>query len=143
MMIINKVLFRVPGVSTNNVNRCSVDKENILIYVGAHVTCQDACCPVPTLRLHQYNTPDLEAVIVTALISSHGSIHRGAPSVRKAEHGNVKRPTICAGSSSEDWSYFCIKWTEHVEYYKLQGRDLNIQLLECCDEALRKDLTSW
>ena len=88
-----------------------------------------------------YTTPDLEAVIVAALIASHSSIHQGAPSVPKTEHGNVKRPTICAGGSSEDWSYFCIRWTEYVEYYKLQGRDLKIQLLECCDDALRKDLT--
>ena len=31
VMIINKVLSHVPGVSTNIVNRCSVDKESVLI----------------------------------------------------------------------------------------------------------------
>ena len=34
-MLLNNVLSLVPGVSTN-IDKCSVDKESVLIYVGAH-----------------------------------------------------------------------------------------------------------
>ena len=53
----------------------------------------------------------------------------------------VRRPTVNAAGSSEDWAYFVTSWQENVEATKLEGRDLIIQLLECCEEQLRKDLT--
>ena len=53
----------------------------------------------------------------------------------------VKRRSICAGGSSEEWSYFTTRWQEYVEATKIQGKEIVIQLLECCDENLRKDLT--
>lgn len=53
----------------------------------------------------------------------------------------VRRPTTTAAGSSEDWAYFLTRWQDYVEATKIQGKDLIIQLLECCDEQLRKDLT--
>lgn len=53
----------------------------------------------------------------------------------------VRRPTVTAAGSSEDWAYFLTRWQDYVEATKIEGKDLIIQLLECCDEQLRKDLT--
>ena len=53
----------------------------------------------------------------------------------------VRCPTVNAAGSSEDWAYFVTRWQENIEATKLEGRDLIIQLLECCEEQLRKDLT--
>lgn len=57
----------------------------------------------------------------------------------KAE--KVRRPTISASGTSEDWLYFCQRWTEYKTATKLTGADIIIQLLECLDESLRKDIT--
>ena len=53
----------------------------------------------------------------------------------------VRRPTVTAAGSSEDWAYFTTRWQDYVEATKIEGKDMIIQLLECCDEQLRKDLT--
>ena len=53
----------------------------------------------------------------------------------------VRRPTISRAGSSEEWSYFLTRWYDYVEATKINGKDKVIQLLECCDEQLRKDLT--
>ena len=57
----------------------------------------------------------------------------------KAE--KVRRPTTSSAGTSEDWSYFLSRWADYKSATKLAGKELIIQLLECCDENLRKDLT--
>ena len=41
----------------------------------------------------------------------------------------------------EDWQYYKSRWDDYVKATKVAGTDKIIQLLECCDEQLRKDLT--
>ena len=53
----------------------------------------------------------------------------------------MRRPVIKAAGSSEDWSYFLSRWKEYCAATKVDGKDKIIQLLECCDEELRKDVT--
>ena len=53
----------------------------------------------------------------------------------------VRRPTITGGGSSEDWQYFVTRWEEYAAATKLSESDKVLQLLECCDEQLRRDLT--
>ena len=53
----------------------------------------------------------------------------------------VKRPTISLAGTSEDWKYFLCRWEDYATATKITGRDKVVQLLECCDEQLRKDLT--
>ena len=60
-----------------------------------------------------------------------------APST-KAE--KVRRPTITTSGTSEDWVYFCQRWDEYKVATKLTGTDILFQLLECCEESLRKDI---
>ena len=94
-------------------------------------------CPIEGC---DYTTEDLDAAIVAALLTTHSSVHTHAP-VTTAKVEKVKRPTISACGTSEEWTYFQSRWTEYVDATKISGKDMVIQLLECCDESLRKDLT--
>ena len=53
----------------------------------------------------------------------------------------VRRATISSAGSSNEWSYFLTRWKDYAEATKLKGNDMVIQLLKCCEEQLRKDLT--
>ena len=53
----------------------------------------------------------------------------------------VRRPIIKVGGRSEDWQYFTTRWKEYAAATKLAEGDKVLQLLECCDEELRRDLT--
>jgi len=57
----------------------------------------------------------------------------------KAE--KVRHPTTSSAGTSEDWSYFLSRWADYKSTTKLAGKELIIQLLECCNENLRNDLT--
>ncbi|XP_052763302.1 uncharacterized protein LOC128205598 [Mya arenaria] len=94
-----------------------------------------AHCPIPGC---EYVTEDVEVAIVAALITAHSMVHAPGPS---AKIERVKRPTIALAGTSEDWAYFLSRWTDYVAATKLEGRTKVVQLLECCDEPLRKDLT--
>ena len=67
----------------------------------------------------------------------------GTPSVAapSAKAEKVKRPSITAAGTSEEWTYFAQRWAEYKAATHLTGIDVIFQLLECCDESLRKDLT--
>ncbi len=99
-------------------------------------------CPFPGC---DYKTADLDAPIVAALITAHSAVHpaamAAAPIGTIAKVERVRRPTITAAGTSEDWAYFQSRWKDYVDATKVDGRDKVIQLLECCDEPLRKDLT--
>lgn len=96
-------------------------------------------CPVEDC---DYETPDVEAVLAAALLTAHATTHgssHGATPMARAE--KVKRPGISSAGTTEDWQYFKSRWSDYVKATKLDGTDRIIQLLECCDEQLRKDLT--
>ena len=82
------------------------------------------------LSVHSQGTHATPGVAATA---------SSIPSNRKLK--KVWRPTISAAGSSEDWSYFLSRWGDYVSSTNVTGKDKVIQLLECCDEQLRKDLT--
>ena len=94
-------------------------------------------CPIPDC---DYVTDDLDAAIVAALITAHSAVHTQNSHVA-AKVEKVKRPTVSTAGTSEEWQYFLSRWTDYVEATKLVGKDKVIQLLECCDEPLRKDFT--
>ena len=96
-------------------------------------------CPIEGC---EYKTPDVEPVIAAALITTHATSHRtpsGPSQATRVE--KVKRPCISSAGTTEDWHYFKSRWSDYVKATKLEGADKVIQLLECCDEQLRKDLT--
>ena len=93
-------------------------------------------CPIPDCA---FETEDLDAAIVAALLTTHALVHNTAASCNKVE--KVKRPSISSAGTSEEWSYFLSRWKDYVTATKVKGKELVIQLLECCDETLRRDLT--
>ena len=64
-----------------------------------------------------------------------------APTATGVQAEKVKRPTISASGTTEEWIYFEQRWTEYKQATHLTGRDIIFQLLECCEETLRRDLS--
>ena len=91
----------------------------------------------------EYETADdLAAVLLTV----HSKGFHSTPTARASHNPSarvekVRRPTISSAGTSEEWSYFINRWQDYAEATKVEGKDKVIQLLECCDEQLRKDLT--
>ncbi|VDI06485.1 Hypothetical predicted protein [Mytilus galloprovincialis] len=78
-------------------------------------------CPIPG---YEYVTEDLDAAIVSVLITVHSTTHAPGP-VTTSKVKKVKRPAISTAGTTT----------------KVAGRDKVVQLPECCDVQLRKDLT--
>ena len=103
-------------------------------------------CPYPECT---YETDEAEGQLAATLLSIHSAGAHNHTQVggdsqiqpAKAKVEKVRRPTVSAAGSSEEWSYFETRWADYVEATKITGKDKVIQLLECCDEPLRKDLT--
>lgn len=96
-------------------------------------------CPIEGC---DYTTPNVDPAVVAALITTHATTYqRPDEPALAARVEKVKRPTISSAGTTEEWQYFKSRWSDYVKATRLQGQDLVIQLLECCDEQLRKDLT--
>jgi len=96
-------------------------------------------CPITDCL---YQTRDVEAVLAAALITAYATTHgfsNGSTPTARAE--KVTRQSVSSAGMMEDWQYFKSRWRDYVKATKLNGTDKIIQLLECCDEQLRKDLT--
>ena len=84
----------------------------------------------------------MDPVIAAALITTHATSHRTSSGPTQAARiEKVKRPNISPAGTTEDWQYFKSRWGDYVKATRLEGTDRVIQLLECCDDQLRKDLT--
>lgn len=53
-------------------------------------------CPIPNC---DYTTPDLDAAIVAALITTHGAVHTTGTSAQTTPVEKVKEPTLTANSN--------------------------------------------
>ena len=93
-------------------------------------------CPIEGC---EYETPDVDPVVAAALITTHATSHQ-TPSQppQAARVKKVKRPSISSAGTTEDWPYFKLRWSDYVKATKLEETDRVIQLLECCDDQLRK-----
>ena len=93
-------------------------------------------CPFPGCT---YSTPaGMDAAVTAVVLSTHAMTHNRAAKVKPAP---VKRPEISSGGTTEGWSYFTTRWRSYVQAVQLTGKDIPIQLLECCDSKLRRDVT--
>ena len=96
-------------------------------------------CPIEGC---EYETPDVEPVIAAALITTHVTSHRmSSGSTQTPRVERVKRLNVSSAGTTEDWQYFKSRWNDYVKATRLEGTDKIVQLLECCDDQLRKDLT--
>ena len=50
------------------------------------------------------------------------------------------RPELTTGVSEEDWKYFQDRWTAYKRDLGLTGSRITAELLECCEESLRRYL---
>ena len=76
---------------------------------------------------------------MAALITTHAKVHDALVTPVKAE--KVKRPSVTSSGTSEEWLYFLLRWKDYVEATKIKDKELIIQLLECCNDTLHRDLT--
>ena len=95
-------------------------------------------CPILNC---QFATGDVDSDLANTLLKLHARDHNDPPSSNAAKVERVKRPNVKSAGSSEDWNYFLSRWSEYKAATKITGPDIVLQLLECCDEQLRKDLT--
>ena len=101
-------------------------------------------CPYPACS---YSTGDVSDGLAETMLKIHDKgAHTVTPAPQPRENGasrteKVRRPTISAAGTAEDWTYFESRWDEYKAATGVAGRELVLQLLECCDEELRKDLT--
>ena len=93
-------------------------------------TCEYDDCnwEVETENLEQY---------ITLLKMHVDARHKQHAASSKAE--KAKRPELTSEVSDEDWSYFTSRWTQYKKATGLTGEDIVTQLLECCNEQLRRD----
>ena len=99
-----------------------------------------AHCPVEGC---DYTATANDGDVVAGLLHLHATVHKNgnAGRVATARAEKLKRLMISRAGTSEEWAYFVTRWTEYKKGTKLAGADVVIQLLECCNEELRKDLT--
>jgi len=94
-------------------------------------------CPAPNCT---YGTDDIAPEAVATMMQLHAGHHAQSTQV-VAKPGKVKRPVVTLAGSNEDWQYFTTRWSEYKSATKIAEDDIVLQLLECCDESLRRDLT--
>ena len=87
-----------------------------------------------------YNTPaNTDVAVVAALMNAHTTTHNSTNTAAKVE--KVRRPIISTAGSSKEWAYFETRWDDYKTATRVTGHEYIVQLLECCDESLRKDHT--
>ena len=84
---------------------------------------------------------DVSDTIAAVLLPTHAISHQPGATASSVKVERVKRPVISSAGTSEDWNYFLSRWNDYVEATKVTGKDEVLQLLECCDEELRRDVT--
>ena len=104
----------------------------------------DISCPAPGCDV-SWPAATPEAVLIRLLDIHSATAHAPsapAPAPRTAVKAEkVRRPTVSAAGTSEAWAYFLQRWADYKQATRLDDHDIIFQLLECCDENLRKDLT--
>ncbi|GFN92669.1 hypothetical protein PoB_001917500, partial [Plakobranchus ocellatus] len=105
----------------------------------------DIRCPVPQCDISWPSTTAPE-VLLKLLDMHERTAHPSttpttASMTTRVKAEKVKRPVVSASGTSEEWTYFAQRWSEYKQATRLTGEDIIFQLLEYCDEALRKDLT--
>ena len=95
-------------------------------------------CPYPEC---EYETEDVKDELAAVLLTVHSNGTHVQTSSQPSIQATTKvdkerRPTISSARSSEEWSYLLTRWKDYAEATKLKGKDMVIQLLECCEEQL-------
>ena len=100
-------------------------------------------CPAPDCDT-EWPIATPPAVLIRLLDIHSATAHSAAnthPPTPAAKAEKIRRPTLAASGTSEEWAYFLQRWTDYKQATRLTGTDVVFQLLECCEEGLRKDVT--
>ena len=97
-------------------------------------------CPFPNCTFTTNDVTD-ELAAVMLKIHAEGAHLSLSASHKPAKVESVRRPMISAGGTNEEWAYFQTRWSDYKAATQITGIDQIIQLLECCDEDLRRGLT--
>ena len=93
-------------------------------------------CPYPDCA---FSVPEgTDPAVVAALLNAHTLVHS---QTARPKPTPVSRPEISAGGTTEGWQYFLTRWRAYSTAVRLVGKDVSIQLLECLDPNLRRDVT--
>ena len=101
-------------------------------------------CPLESCN---FETADITDGLAVQMLTIHATVHTNpntaspAPTTTPSRLEKVRRPVVSASGTGEDWNYFVARWDEYKAATRVTGRELVLQLLECCEEELRKDLT--
>ena len=95
-------------------------------------------CPYPDCA---YRTANVSDELAAVMLRIHAEGAHLATQQKPAKVETVRRPVIVSGGTSEEWSYFLTRWDDYKSATKISGTESVIQLLECCEDDLRKDLT--
>ena len=126
--------------------RALVSQENRYIFFFLRVERVSTETAMPTVKCPingcGYETIDASDAIVAALIGIHGTTHQASTQSRpKSEACKIKRPSVCTAGTNEEWKYFETRLIEYKQAAKIGADEMVVQLLECCEESLRRDLT--
>ena len=95
-------------------------------------------CPYPTCS---FKTKDITDELAAVMLKMHADGMHSTNQQKPAKVESVCLPIVAAGGTSEEWAYFLTRWSDYKTATNLSGTEQIIQLLECCEEDLRKDLT--
>ena len=91
-------------------------------------------CPFPEC---EYETEHVKDDTVFHMVHSNGTHMQttSQPATQAtAKVETLRQLTISSVGSSEEWCYFLTSWKDYAKATKLKGKDMVIQLLECCEE---------
>lgn len=90
-----------------------------------------------------YATTDVTDQLAPTLLKMHFTVHTSPTATTSSlvKMEVVRSPVISSAGSHEEWSYFLTRWGDYKDATRIEGKDSIPQLLECCEEDLRRDLT--
>ena len=115
----------------------------VVIYVNSYsnlIMSTSIKCPITSCDF------EVESSVPDDCKSVHLQLHLVEHQMKASENlsakaEKLKRPCVSVANSTDDWNYFISRWDNYKVATRLTGKDVTVQLLECCDETLRKDLT--
>ena len=95
-------------------------------------------CPVPTcdFKIGEETPDDCKNTLLQLHLTHHQS--QNAQPVKPEK---LKRPCLPTENSTEEWHYFLSRWENYKTTTELSGQAISAQLIECCEDQLKKDLT--
>ena len=88
----------------------------------------------PTLK----NEDKMVELLTLHVATSHPVNHTGGNS--KSKRDNVKRPVLNIDITEDEWSYWASNWKDYKKSTNVKPEDAVVELKECCDEVLRREL---